>query len=369
MQKQPKITYLLGAGASANALPLVTEIPFALNHFIERFSDFDKYENSDKLNGKLEKTKKLIIEIKKHYSIDTYAKKLYLIGDDHNYNRLKNLISVLLIYYQLNEQITAKSSKIGVINLFDNSTKEENEKINKLYNKLSQNLDYRYDSFYATLLNKQHYLPDNVNIMSWNYDFQLEKAYSFYANSTKSKISSNLNIIEHSNAHLIKYNPNASNILKLNGTGLFEKRILNNYLNQGYSLAIHNLFIDALEDDTFTSATSSIKFAWETDKDEPMNPILREQAKKIIADTEILVVIGYSFPIFNREVDMEILRSFDKKIYIQAPENDAIQFKSQLESIKTGLSQNCSIQTNLNQFLIPNEFWNNHHENDGIIFV
>jgi len=57
-----------------------------------------------------------------------------------------------------------------------------------------------------------------------------------------------------------------------------------------------------------------LHFAWEQD-------YFNNQSAKLfsnIADTKVLVVIGYSFPFFNREIDREIFRRMEKleRIYI-----------------------------------------------------
>jgi len=50
-----------------------------------------------------------------------------------------------------------------------------------------------------------------------------------------------------------------------------------------------------------------------------------EKVASLVSDTEILVVIGYSFPNFNREVDQLLFDAMKKrlrKVYIQVPEGD-----------------------------------------------
>lgn len=57
-----------------------------------------------------------------------------------------------------------------------------------------------------------------------------------------------------------------------------------------------------------------------------------ETAEMIAAETEILVVIGYSFPVFNREIDVLIFNRMRnlKKVYIQDKNPDRI--KSTMEN-------------------------------------
>jgi hypothetical protein len=69
-----------------------------------------------------------------------------------------------------------------------------------------------------------------------------------------------------------------------------------------------------------------ITFAWEKDSETKKSLINSyEIAKEIIKDTTILVIIGYSFPFYNREVDnmiFDVLKPSLKKIYYQDPEID-----------------------------------------------
>ena len=114
------ITYLLGAGASFEALPIVERIPKALEEFATEFNpgelynikaiDFInketknivkiflyKFENDERNQkeyfDKIKLFHKDILwlkyEAEKHTSIDTFAKKLYLQKDYHNLKRLK----------------------------------------------------------------------------------------------------------------------------------------------------------------------------------------------------------------------------------------------------------------------------------------
>ncbi len=60
-----------------------------------------------------------------------------------------------------------------------------------------------------------------------------------------------------------------------------------------------------------------INFAWETEGRASI-----EKARECIAGTESLVVIGYSFPDFNRDVDQLLLQSISttvREISVQAP--------------------------------------------------
>ena len=74
-----------------------------------------------------------------------------------------------------------------------------------------------------------------------------------------------------------------------------------------------------------------LSFAWEHDT----NSSFYKQLKNAVSDTEILVVIGYSFPFFNRKIDKLILEDFMgnslRKVYFQA--TDAENLKERFLSI------------------------------------
>ena len=85
------VTYLLGAGASANALPVVNELSAAIDDVITALSHYNLTFSSNKVDILIEYEgykKKAIDELKKlldgclnHLSIDTYAKMLFLTGN------------------------------------------------------------------------------------------------------------------------------------------------------------------------------------------------------------------------------------------------------------------------------------------------
>ena len=84
--------------------------------------------------------------------------------------------------------------------------------------------------------------------------------------------------------------------------------------------------------------------------------------KNCISDVDILVVIGYTFPFFNRAVDRAFIRAIKnlKKIYIQDPNADKV-----IQSIdavlaphqKSPLGGNIPIVpiTDCSQFYLPPE--------------
>ena len=77
----------------------------------------------------------------------------------------------------------------------------------------------------------------------------------------------------------------------------------------------------------FSDGCLQLLFAWEKTEFDKRRKILYDK----IEDAQVLVVIGYSFPFFNRETDREIFSKMEKlnRIYIQDPYADDIkQFMS-----------------------------------------
>lgn len=338
MPTEKKITYLIGAGASYKALPIVSEIPEKLEEMVS----FIEIYNKEKL-GKivhLNSLRKTTNEIAQHASIDTLARKYWLKYQDHTapeYIWIKQIITCLLIYEQV-DKITLNSKGHA------HPTKETRK---------SYLLDPRYEAFFASILTEKFSLPNTISIVSWNYDFQIEKAFNFYYPS--------VSLMETGKAIGIDYYvaKSSSNLIKLNGTSFFVDGVDNEQIDyRTYNNELNTLFLKILRDkpQIGTGPYPGIKFAWEVNSD--LATSNRERAEEKISSCDYVVVIGYSFPIFNREIDIELFKNFNgEKIYIQDTSERVNQIKNQLESIKSGLSQKCETQTNLDQFLIPNEYW------------
>lgn len=101
---------------------------------------------------------------------------------------------------------------------------------------------------------------------------------------------------------------------------------------------------------------SHLSFAWEHDT----NNAFYKNLEKAVASTEVLVVIGYSFPFFNRDIDKLILQKFMgenlKKVYFQAPENDVSDIRERFLAINDTLPiENLLLRTDIQQFTLPNE--------------
>ncbi len=334
-----QITYLIGAGASAKALPIVKEMPKRIEEVLKIIKDSsyqlsnEPFENNyygEQTKYKIQKDliedfNWLLTNSQKHASIDTFAKKLHLKEEYLDLRRLKATFSAYLTI----EQIL-------------NPT------------------DIRYDSFLASILNiDATSFPENIKVVSWNYDYQFEKAFSEY--SGKTDINTNQAYLNINSKNLRPKNNKKFTIYKLNGTaGIMEKLPRN-------TIHFHKSFTDNFDPNILTEIIKSyyitkshpemfptLSFAWEesfeVERDIVTNTI------NGIAETEILVIIGYSFPFFNREIDRKLLNSMKKlyKVYFQSPEAKRLidRFKATRDDI---MSENLIQVLDVEQFYLPDE--------------
>jgi hypothetical protein len=99
---------------------------------------------------------------------------------------------------------------------------------------------------------------------------------------------------------------------------------------------------------------TTLSFAWESDiyGDDDIVKISIDTTQ----NTDILVVIGYSFSFFNCEVDRKIIGSMAnlKKVYFQFP--NAEIFKERFEAIRDDLTGVALVtKKDIGQFFLPNE--------------
>lgn len=310
-------------------MPLVIEIPQRILYICDliRNSDStpDLYITTAKTLPSIEFTKDLLVKdlmwlydgAIKHATIDTFAKKLFLTGRVEEYNKLKKLLAIYFIIEQV---------------------------INKP--------DSRYDTFLANILTPKLEIPDRIKILTWNYDSQFEIAFNEYRKTIFSPkdigcYSLYDNEITESPA-----------IFKVNGTASFNNwnSLANFRSNHKLNKTILDKIIYAYKDNE-----SLLSFAWETSKKKSDDiPTIRTAIKQI-KEARILVVVGYTFPFFNRVVDKSLISSMDylNKIYIQDPRaNEVMQnIDAVLPVHKKKPYEPVSIIpiTNCDQFYLPPE--------------
>lgn len=330
------ITYLLGAGASAQCLPIVSkmtkEIKKTKKVLQASVSKYEHHFDAKKTEYIFNLLNYLEDVCKKNYSVDTFAKKCLISESEGVYNELKDCLS---LYFTLQQKI--------------------------------KSVDSRYDNFWATVLTDKYTLPSNVRVVSWNYDSQLELSYrDFTGLVSLSEASTQLNIHSHHTDPSL-FDANKFSIFKLNGSAKFSidnfEGIKSDYLIDDFRHAEFTpIYFEKLEKNYYEFITdisnkrkykNELSFAWEHDMDGRFYKGIKESLK----DTSVLVVIGYSFPIYNRKVDERILNECMpklEKVYLQAP--DAEDLKERFSALTTNVpSENITLKKDINQFVFPNE--------------
>ena len=98
------ITYLLGAGASCKAMPLVSDMKermVSLYHMLDSSNQSsDVWIFKNKTDRLFERYKPIVNEMANHYTPDTYAKKLFLKGDNDKLLILKEFLNLYFHYEQ-----------------------------------------------------------------------------------------------------------------------------------------------------------------------------------------------------------------------------------------------------------------------------
>jgi len=355
-----RVTYYLGAGASANAIPMVSQI----RHYYLPFLNF--------LEGEIKKTlspnfdiydSKLFFDfqhitslLKEHYSPDTFARKLWLNSQFSDLERLKLYLSIFFYWAE-------HKYKPQIFSLDD-------FKVDGL-KPVTGEIDNRYDPFLANFLEKEEdgddlRFPLNINIVSWNYDTQVERAYAKFCGGLNN-YGIRRGLLTYPKIYGWNYPPELSRFIKLNGcSGLIVLKDkqkndmvvspLTDFPNnprevQRMPRELLNYFDNSLSEKS--TWRSSISFAWETDN--PASQEALKEAREIFSKTDILAIIGYSFPDFNRLVDKDLFSFLPKhcKIYYQAPEADVYDLIDKLKVI-------CKVENvhpvkNTDQFHIPFE--------------
>lgn len=346
------ITYLIGAGASANALPLASGLSKGLEIFKEDLETFlassdatsfqkmlnsvrrDVMRSSDLIQELIGLIERVLKDSKRHQTIDTYAKKLYMTNEKEKYRDLKILINVYFLYIQI-----------------------------------IQYPDSRYDHFLASILNYSDStisFPDNIVVFSWNYDTQIELAIKEYTSTINyDKNISTIGLVP--NISTLKKESKENSIIKINGSSVLYLEDKELYLaplfenigeeNKEYAISVTGEYYLSLKS-TNKFDFNMISFGWEK---ENFGNIIRSNSilNRKLAQTRILVIIGYSFPYFNRKIDKEIFDSLPslQKIYIQAPESDLEVLESRVNSffLEPGTQKKIVQIPQKDQFFIPPE--------------
>lgn len=332
-----EVAYLIGAGASAGCIPVVNDMESSIALLLKDLHPLEaKFHNSvfgDERRKHVQMAeyckgvlKRLQAVCREYFSIDTYAKKLFL-TDKIAFEVLKK---ELCFYFTLMQIMRPR--------------------------------DKRYDNFFASIINEYGKLPPRVKIISWNYDFQLELSHTQFT-AEKDLFTSRklLNMVSPENYHDFNDMLHQFSVIKLNGSASFRTddsiRYLGANLGQVSEENIAKLYEEFSSLMTVDAAISTdLKFAWETTDLTSIFNVYQQELAKI----EIVVVIGYSFPYFNRNVDMALFSVMQnlKKVYIQDLDPEKIK-EIMVEFVDlpsaTVIGGEYVGKTNLAQFVFPKE--------------
>jgi hypothetical protein len=306
-----KLLYLFGAGASVNAFPLAKDvyvnediiikglprelIEFNFDHYLSELKNEENRKFVDEMKIKF---KNIGNQAFKFGDVDTYAK--YLNLKNPGGREIKSLKEMLSAFFVLKQKF-------------------ENKK------------DDRYLSWLVSIMNRNKF-PENVKMLSWNYDYQMQIAASEFG--PFENIDHSINSYAYYPAFIGHY-PNLESRIdekynsyyQLNGTAGYTVNI-NKKTTSIYNELLSNSNDDLIEFMRNNYMHNSIHFVWENTN---YHKEILEKIKPILNEVTIFVIIGYSFPFFNREVDKSIFEELKnlKKIYYQNPTMNGQQLKNQ----------------------------------------
>lgn len=306
-----RLIYLLGAGASSPALPLASTIPRRMHEWAVKLTKeaipiFQDSPAQDTIRDMASELKRWGDEASKHFSIDTLAKKLYLLSQSSELWQLKAAMSALFMLEQ----------------------------------SLSRTLQ-RHDSFLASVLEhpeRPPMLPATIGILTWNYDRLFERAYHQYCYSVD-MVQAN-----------VTFSPQ---VIRLNG---LLGRAINKGTGDEYNLNFENGEREVYE-----------RISHEFEELQAHEPVMRfafeqnnlpefDRVKSLAAKADTLVVIGYSFPFFNRKYDRMVLKTMLalERVFLQVLPRDAKAIKTRMQSLRD--LPEIQFVDDQKQFFIPHDF-------------
>jgi len=300
----------MGAGASAEAIPVALNLKEAINTFVDTLIGSDvplrpaEYEEISKTGEWLEYygDVKWLMENSKGKTIDEFAKDLYDRADDAELNLVKSIVGA---YFMI--------------------TQSDNK------------LDRRYSHFLSVFADPERTARrprGNIKVVTWNYDSQFETGYALKYKSDLPTAITQLQAFPFVNGEgkisedEIDFKKFA--VVRLNGIAGLQltpqgKSRMISFVTlprpEAVKRAVHFHKLYKHGDGT---QRPLMVYAWEQHVD--IAEKSRQISREILANTNVLVIVGYSFPPFNEDIDREILRSIKNlhKVYVQDVAPDGI---------------------------------------------
>jgi hypothetical protein len=229
-----------------------------------------------------------------------------------------------------------------------------------LYEQAKNPVDPRYACFLQNIYgdNTIRHLTHPIYILSWNYDNQLEKTFWNMCKAPCEQTTKKyLNIYPSLSINDYKLQKDRINLVKLNGdaacsriyiegnTDIHSSSVLGLLCNPFNEKTIENIlwhYVYVVKEGKPVPPTFSFQFERNSDNQDKEHLEVAEKAykwaKKVSKLTKTLVVIGYSFPEDNNEVDQEIIKN-SESIIIQNLEG----YRETLEKKVREFNQNAEI--------------------------
>jgi hypothetical protein len=302
-----KVTYLIGAGASQNVHQLAkgkgasTSYSESLYQFVKDNSDyFHQFINNRRISeGLYPKYLDISEKCIRFGTPDTYAKWLYENNNLDEYEYLKRLISAYFTQHDHNPENLDRFTKVS---------------------------EYRVLPFLTSIM-EDGKIPDHIKIISWNYDSQFEIAARNYVETYKSHGSYNKYYLNGFSAWPNSINSFDPDYIKVKKTPFLIH--LNGLAGFNYDPSkLADEFIAPFLGMAHLNQKPLLSYSWEDEKDGLLDGFVKHRLKlamDMVEGTEYLVIIGYSFPFFNRKTDKMLLHKMSgtlQKIYYQEPNSD-----------------------------------------------
>jgi predicted GIY-YIG superfamily endonuclease len=258
--------------------------------------------------------------------MDTLAKRIYQhqnFDKNQNYRRYKLFLQLIFCFQHFCSLVRPESD--GDLGIRPNYGDPRYENLIRTIGEITDNPD-------KELMVE---IPNNFNFVTWNYDVLFETTI------VKDKKQGGIDNYRIVDCFQGKEKNNdvygGAKILKLNGTAFDNSTNEDIFLKDNNGNNHDDYFFGTL-DKLFKSHTKSnpINFAWENQNDAKLKEKLKELAEK----TDIVVIIGYSFPTVNRLIDQAFFSNLrDKKdfkttlkVYIQGRDySDSVRIERLLK--------------------------------------
>ena len=302
MTNEVSLVYYIGAGASAKALPVVSDTPKRMKELAVFLSEGDydlDHRNRDSLDNLCEEMNRLACLSASCPSIDVLARRYYLQRQSKELHGLKATLSAFYVLEQSRRPA-----------------------------------DPRYGDFFAYIVDRDMLgnlaMPTDVRVITWNYDGQFEKSFAdFFEYFDQRREVGSLLQVTPATGTSTDYYSDIFSIYRINGAAGIRERsnqLLTHYFDafvqdrQNMSAALR-LTLHFYQNVTSGADKPYLQFAWEDDT-------RRATVLDYIggfSPVDTVVVIGYSFPIFNRRLDRAVFEALrPKEIFLQVAGDDAV---------------------------------------------